>query len=268
MQLDYLGKYEKEKNRFDLSLGLQGRRSKASAPPEEKFQDRIVLRKISYSYRKKEGFEASVGRDSLPMGIATEDHTAFLRARLRRGINDYVSKVQLDRWEETHNYSLFAFAPSFEELERNREYGVGSRYEHAVFGNSTLGVSTLAGMSEAIRRGLFSAFTRFTPHENIAILAEHALLRRWVRAASDTKGFDQQISFLKAAFFPLEYLELALVGELLHVEAPFAEKKRQFGPSLQTRLHKNISFLADARRIQTPGRTREDRFAFQFYGHW
>lgn len=268
MQLDYLGQYEKEKDRLDLTLGVQGRRSKASAPPNEKFQERLVIRKLGYARRPEEGTELSAGRDALPMGIGTDDHTSFLRARLRRGVNDYVTKTQLDRWEQNFNYALFAFGPSFEEKRQNREYGLGGRYERAALGDSTFGATAFGGISTAIKRAQLSAFSRVVVLEKLTLLAEHSLLRRWVRAASTGKGFDQQVSHARLSYFPADYLETSLVGELLHVEAPFAESKRQFGPSLNFRVHKNISLLADGRRIETQGGAREKRLALQLYGHF
>ncbi len=267
MQMDALA-YQDLNSRahFDTAFGIHGKKPVATSLPKDKFVDRLVVRKFLFGYRPKEGIEWSIGRDMITMGIPSDDHTLYLRTRQRRGVLDYVSKLQADLWSDSGLSSYFLFAPSMEELKKNQEWGGGARIEQQFIEQMTLGGLAMIGQSPSILRTQGSIFSRVSFSPWHVFLIENSWTYRKLR---NTQGnhFNQNITYLKLSLFPEEWLECSYLLERIYTQIPFQEIRTQWGPQLQLRVLGNLSLIFDYRTSTLRGGSREDLISGQIYAH-
>jgi hypothetical protein len=216
--------------------------------------DAFILRRLLASYRVSKQGEIQAGRDFLPTGLNIDDHTSLLRTRNRRAVTDYPTQVRYSIETKEMQLLPFAFAPSFEEKEENREYGAGARGEWSLGTSNSLGGTALYGESEAIRRISGGAFARLSQAHWNGIIGEYVLTYRQLKnQTSSVNNLDawQHLYYIKPYVAPLEWAELGVVLEHVSVTEPFLESSWTYGPSLNARVNPWVSVIADLRRVES-----------------
>src|SRR5439155_16174128 len=112
--------------------------------------DIVFLKKALLEWRFEQngssGKEIAVGRDYLPLGLQIDDYTTFILHLQRSGVYDFPLQLKYFLWNEKSLGSIYAYAPTFQEPEDDREYGGGFLYERYPTNMLALGVQGLAGI--------------------------------------------------------------------------------------------------------------------------
>ncbi|MBF0351828.1 MAG: hypothetical protein HQM11_12415 [SAR324 cluster bacterium] len=223
MQGDYLNHTQLNDNlSLNVNIGEIPPPAGSDYTFDQEFLKQIILRKFVVSYRPGEdGTEITFGRDLLPVGLGLDDHTYFIKKYNRLNVNDVVTQLGYYSWGPQLLYAIVGYAPSTEESEGNGEAGgvLSFEYKPMVQKNYSFGGHVLKGRTDAISRTLTGLMTRLSFSESIVILAE---LDHTQRELADTGlSFGQWTRFLKASYYPMDYLETALTMESLERETPF-----------------------------------------------
>src|SRR3989344_3580257 len=83
----------------------------------------FITRQVLVSYELKENEKLELGRDQLIHGLGIDDHTSFIRSKNRNGVSDIPTQGRFHYWQDDRRLTMSLFAPSFQELNLNREYG-------------------------------------------------------------------------------------------------------------------------------------------------
>jgi hypothetical protein len=259
MQLDYLATLRPTATlSLESNLGLQPIRvlDRVANPT---WIDYFVLRKLVANYRPSESLAITAGRDFLPVGLHTADHTFYVSARNRRNTTDFQTQIRSDFLGEKYQITPFVYLPSFNEAKPNRERGLGLRGEFLISESNAIGASLLFGSTPSVQRELYTLFAR-TGHENWGVLAELDYTHRKNSAAASFSQF----AFLVQPFYnPKAWLEMSVALEGLTIEKPYFDRLYRLGPSALFRLHQYFSFQADARFEITRTNESFGIFAFQ-----
>lgn len=230
----------------------------------------LVLRRLflTWDFARSRGVQHSlqVGRDLLPGGLGVDDHTAFVRARTRRGVLDYATQLRYELVTKPFQGLAYAFGPSFEERPENREYGAGLRTEFVPWTWMAVGISGLYGRSSSIERWALGPTLRLAPVKWTGLLAEYQWLHRAIVGLP--VGFAQHVLYAKNFYYPWEWLELGGVAEYLRVDQPFGEQSWRLGPSVNARITQWGSLLADLRHTWRSGVSQGWVFIGQVFIHW
>jgi hypothetical protein len=255
MQADALGTaYVGDKLHFDAIAGLaltQGDSGFAAIPQG---WNAFVLRRALATYDLDDTQSVEAGRDAAMAGLNVEDHTTFLKTRNRRGIYDYPTQIRYIRQTEKLQLIPYLALPSFEEAVGARETAAGVRAEYGLSDNSSVGITGSYGNTGSISRTAGGAFFRLSQDHWNGFQGEAVFTR--FNEHSGGVAFDQQDLYLRPYVAVPEWIETALVFEALHVSPPFAETGFQFGPSLNLRIHRYVSILADGRNVSDAGRSQ------------
>jgi hypothetical protein len=245
MQLDGMTSIGSANLRSDAVIGVTPLRQKnAARAGRGALGEDFVLRKALIAGKPTENMEWILGRDFASAGIATDDHTAFIRALTRRGVTDYPTQARLDLSTERWLHSYAFLAPSFEESFSAREYGVSARLERILNESATVGGLVVFAKSNSIERLAISGFTRWGFTSSLALVSEIQLTTRELRSG---QRFEQWIAHARPSLAALEWVELALPVEVLSISPPFQDLALQSGPSANLRLIREASLLLDGR---------------------
>ncbi|MBN20588.1 MAG: hypothetical protein CL678_04800 [Bdellovibrionaceae bacterium] len=246
MQLDYLNFIDFGKGHgFQFEVGRTPNRSDGT----RSFLNTLLLRRAVYSYRwkkKKRGDQITIGRDYLPYGIRIDDHRAYIRFRNRQDVSDVVSTIRYDFWRENDQSTFFLGAPSGQEVSQNGEWSLGGRYEYYLDSHFSLGGIGLFAHSEVLNRTLLGLFSRYG-NEQYGVLSEYDFNFRNILNRSD-ESFFQHSFYLRPFYYPVEFLEIAFIGELLYVQSPFLEFNKRLGLGLDLKILRNLTFKTDFRK--------------------
>ncbi len=250
MQADLLGlAHLRENLSLQTSIGpnLQRRESFATVPSGA---DAFVVRRALVQWQLSEESMIQAGRDFPVQGLQLDDHTSFLRTRNRRNILDYPTQLRFIRQTDSMQLIPYVSFPSFEEADRNREYGTGIRSEFSLNDRNSVGALAFYGNTPALSRAMAGGFFRLS-HDHWNALLGEALVTRFHQHASDS-GFTQANLYLRPSISFPEWTETSFIFEVLNVGTPYSRTLQQWGPELNIRIHEWISLIGDGRQIHTP----------------
>ena len=151
------------------------------------------------------GKEIALGRDYLPLGIQIDDYTTFILNLNRIGIYDFPLQLKGFIWTEKSLFSIFAYAPTFEEPLDDREYGGGFLYERYPANTLALGVQGLSGWSDKFDRFRIGPYARWGISNKWALLVEADYSYFWDGASPEGSG-NQVTTFLQLFYHHYEWL--------------------------------------------------------------
>ena len=252
MQADYLATaYITKAVHADVQAGLNLRQDESdfvSVPPG---WDALVLKRAVLSADLDDTRSVHAGRDIPISGLYVTDHTSFLRSRDRRGVYDYTTQLRYLHQTETLQLQPYLLAPSYEESADNREYGLGFRGEYLLTSQSSAGVTLQYANSPALGRLSGGGFVRYSPWHWGGVSAEYVGTAFGVHSGGASLG--QHVVHVRGSVAFPDWVETSLIGEVLRVTDPFGENARQFGPSVNVRIHEYVTLIGDGRRVVTSG---------------
>lgn len=215
-------------------------------------------------YRIAKTWELAAGRDQLPSGVNVPDLSLFIKSRNRLGYYDAPSQVKMFWWSRRHAFTPFLYGPGGNEGPGERESGGGWLYEFDPIGEqrAKLGVTFLQGTSGHGGRRVAGAYARLG-FGKWGILAEHDVTDR-TRKVPAPVTFRQEATYGQVFWATREWLVASLIGERLHVAAPFAQHLVAGRFEVAARLTNQATIVANTRveRNMTTGRLSKS-VAFQ-----
>lgn len=267
MQADYQNRISFSRSiRMLFTGGLRPNRSGAIAGlGPKRIWDRWVVRQWVVGWKNPEESEnqlyVTLGREFLPMGIFSEDHILAYRRRLKRGPDDFVTQLRIDRMSESTDISLFAFGPSFEERTQNREWGGGTRLEHSIGQNQTLGGLIQTSRSSVISRSFIELFTRIGITPYAGVLATTSVAKRAI-LGNDPGRFYQFLGYLSPFINIKDRVEVLLPFEWIRVGKPFREKGYRIGSTARLAITPHFALQVD-HRYQAMERNKWNEYSGQ-----
>ena len=198
-------------------------------------------------YRIGKTWEIAAGRDQLPSGVNVPDLGLFIKSRNRLGYYDAPSQLKMFWWSRRHAFTPFLYGPGGNELPGEDESGGGGLYEFDPIGaqRAKLGVTFLRGTAAHGDRQMVGAYARLG-FGKWGILAEHDVTDR-TRKAPDPVTFRQNASYGQIFWATREWLVASLIGERLHVGAPFAQHLVAGRLEVAARLTNQATIVANTR---------------------
>ncbi len=219
---------------------------------------RLYLKKLMLEWRFKSGSEVALGRDYLPIGLQIDDHTSYILNLNRNGIYDYPLQLKYFTWTKKWLAAAAAYAPTFDEEEELREYGVTGMYEYYLAERLALGAQTVLGFGEQSDRLRIGPYVRWGISEKWALLAEVDYSRFWEAGATRLEA-DQVTAFLQLHYHHYEWLVSSLSGNYAYGDL-FASGDHHFSGryTLSARLSRNLTLgltcsFGDSRRSLARG---------------
>lgn len=266
MQLDYQNRTELTPTlSANTTLGLTSPRAKkAGRAGNGALGEWAILRDLYLRYQLSEGDSLEFGRTALPIGILTDDHTLYIRSKTRHSVTDYPTQLRYTTGDEKRVLTYYAYLPSYEEDDDNREYGLGARTEFRAGETFSVGITGNYGATETLVRYSIAPFARLGFTSDLAVLAQLDLTAREVRTTDES--FVQKIYFLKPVYSFGKGIELGYVLEKLDVSGIAPLDVFQHGISYSMRIVGSLSLLGDYRWTIQDNLT-SDRLIIQAYLH-
>ena len=202
-----------------------------------------------------------VGRDELAFGLKWDDHTLLVRSENKQTLTDLPTQARLVYEAEAHRHFLTAFLPNGQESESNRERGFATKHEWQIFEPLIIGLSTLMGSTEEIKRKVGGLHIK-------ANIGPFTLLGQMMRNQRETKDnglkFDQDTRMIRLHLNTLEWFTPHLTHEWLERERPFVNKVRSRGFGASLKLTESISFQSDFKQ-QITGSRKNNLILSQIY---
>jgi hypothetical protein len=198
-------------------------------------------------YRTGRALEIVAGRDQLPSGINVPGSGTYIKARNRAGEYDTPTQIKLFAGGGRYQIVPFAYRGGTNEPRGEAEIGGGSLAEVDLLGrrNTVVGVLALRGRAEAGARDVIGAYARLG-FGRWGILGEHDITRRTRRRMPEV-SFRQQASYGQVFVAVREWLVPSVIGEHLHVSAPFEESRTSARLEVTARLASQITVGVGAR---------------------
>jgi hypothetical protein len=221
---------------------------------------RVLLPKVLWEYRPKEGLDLAVGRDEMPSGLGLPDTESFIRQSTDPGAATYPTQVKVFWWNRRFQLTPYAFAPGGDEdSPRHREWGAGMLggvdvwHERAI-----LGLSVLDARAPAFEHSSVGAYARLGFHR-WGILAEHELTGRTMTNVFATTSYiagDTQVFVA-----PYEWLVVSLAVDELVSPASTSRASRVYrmAPGAQVRVSENLTVAFTTRDTFSDASLRRSR---------
>lgn len=255
MQLDTEGRIETKSGYAVTSIvGLVPERVKSrSNAPTGVLGKSFILRRLLVEKSFNEGSKKiAIGRDILPRGTNTEDHTTYLRSYSRAGVTDTPTQLRFETSNETTSTQTGFFAPSFEENSNAREWGGYTRFEEDLskdFHINTpvaVGAQMIAGQTTDYQRISPEIFSRFAFTESTGLLLDLQYTHRKQRETSET--FPQWVSYISPFYTPTEWSMFRYRAEKLNRGSPYSENNFKHSLSLLLKPISECSIITSVER--------------------
>lgn len=260
MQADYTAAFTHKKATFVATLAKDPNRNKEDVDKIEEF----YFRDAKLIYQLEKNMQLTVGRSSQTLGLRLVDHTLYNRKQNRFDITDLTTVAELDFQAKTYSYYVGAFAPSFQEAESEREYGVKGEYRH-FFGAQQVGAGLLLGKAEEVNRAVLNLNTKLTYNKNILVMIDGMYT---FRDTEQGNNFNQYSAFIRPSYFVKDYWEFFGLGEFIKRDAPFDVNEERLGAGSELHITKNFSLRFDYRRSFMQSRNETMYISQLYFNGW
>jgi hypothetical protein len=231
----------------------------ASGIDTPKQTDLWFFRKFLYEYK-----DLFVGRERFNLGVNIVDHTTLNKSLNRMNVNDLVTSLGFKSVSKNSTYRVFAYGPSFQEKDSNKEYGVALDYRRYI--NSNINIGSFTFLSEG------KTIDRFGVGVNLkASLSKFLLLYEGVysnRGFQDGSALDQRTNLFRLSFIPHMSVELFSNYELAHRNKEFNLDETRLGLGGRLKVWKWISLQYDYKNIERNNVEEEVSIAQLFLNIW
>lgn len=183
------------------------------------------------------------GRDHLAYSLNTDDHTAFIKAENRFTPTDFPTQLRFIFEGEKARHFFTGFGPSGQEVDSNREWGVGTKSEWLVLGDwAVAGVSTLYGKTPRLSRLLTGAHVKL----GLGPLFLSGALDHTLRTlAGGGDSFGQFTALARAEVFLREWLSFSATKEWMSLDQPFERRREGHSFGARARVSESLALQAD-----------------------
>lgn len=270
MQVDYLGNLSlDEKNEIALTLARAPNSAKilgsSKTVEEVGGLQAYFVRKLVFTHAYSKSVQLQFGRDHVAYGVNIDDHALYIRSQNKFGVTDFPTQARLVWEEKTHRHFFSLLAPSFQESEDNREYGLAVKNEFKPFKKGPIfGLSGLYGKTDVLERYLVGTHIK-APLPGSLLLAQHDVTFRTVNSSAQT--YKQHTSMLRLILTYFESFSPHIGIERLSLNGPIENKRTQKGIGASLRLFRSLSVSSDY-RVSGSGSSKEEYIITQVYLNW
>ncbi len=243
MQWDFLGTLKVSK-RIDVLTTLARFPGEKEAL-EARDMGRYSFRKLLLVYRLKNNLYIEAGKNHLPQGIYTTDHTSFIRGFNRRGLGDLATQASVTYYTNNNRHSLYIL-----NTEKNEEKELAFAVKEEFYlrkANTLLGFDLLRGTTNGTdssssggSRYLGGLYFKTFLNKQFVILGELNYSKEEKSSSSEIK---QRATFVKLSYFPKDFWELYITKENLNRETTRTRDLSKTTLGSLFKLSSNLSFL-------------------------
>lgn len=250
MQTDYLAAMRvREQSEISLTVARAPKSARLKGGDQTVEEagglSQFFVRKLLVTQEVSESVAVEVGRDYVAYGLKPEDHTLFIQAENRFGVTDFPTQLRAIFEGERARHFLAFLAPSGQEAQSNKEWGVSTKNEWLLFEEDVtliMGLSGLKGRSDRIDRTLFGVHLKLG-WGKLFFQAQLDQNNRVLQA--NDQSFKQITGFARMEWRLFEWFTTHMTREWLQVDDPFERRRQGFGVGGRWRLSESVSFSGD-----------------------
>lgn len=268
MQADYLTAFRSHESKFKVlsTLARAPQRNAAEIEGVEKPStiETLYFRVLKTIYQIDSQSFLSIGRDKKNLGTVDVDHTYFNKSLNGFNVTDLQNGISFNAISSKYGFEVTAFAPSFQEIKGNEEYG-GVFQARLNFQKIQIGTGMFFGQTSSNRRGMGNLFLKLGGNRYYFLL--DGILTK--RIPKQGKEFNQLTGLGKFSLYPFygKDVEFYIAGEIARREEPFFVSEERLGLGSRLKLTSHFSFRLDYKRTFL-SQNIENLFITQIYLNW